>query len=104
MNGVYTAGVFTPLNPAPLRVSMKVITSMHSIYLHVCCQCLHVSLHLIYIFITFHVFCSHSYFSAHSSVLVKVSWNNDQVGAQLLCDEAWHGGTNPELPGVVVGC
>ena len=46
---------------------------------------------------------SDPYFSAHCSVFVKVGWNNNQVWAELLRDEARHGGTDPKLPCMVVG-
>lgn len=51
-----------------------------------------------------HVFCSRSHLFTHSSVFVKVEWNNYEVRAEFLCDKARHGCPDPEPPCMVVGC
>lgn len=49
-------------------------------------------------------FSSGPHLITHSSVFIKVEWNNDEVRAEFLCDEARHGCSDPVLPGMVVRC
>lgn len=42
------------------------------------------------------------YLFTHCSVFVKVGWNDDQIWAELLSNEAWHGSTDTIPPGMVV--
>lgn len=42
------------------------------------------------------------YLFTHCSVFVKVGWNNDQILAELLSNETWHGRTDTESPGMVI--
>lgn len=50
------------------------------------------------------MFFCHPHLFTHSSVFVKVEWNNYEALAEFLCNKAGHGCPDPEPSSKVVGC